>query len=144
MLSDGGLFLFSTFNEAGQCSSDRPWRLKLRRSHLRHPRQLAKRLGGLPLDYRNYLRHRGQGHQGDGWSIRTVNAHHFALVIHFITLRRQLMDLANAGFVVEQVFDNLSGGVVDAATDAVDTNAWWFHFVARKATLPRGVRLQQS
>lgn len=138
VLTPGGIFLFSTLNDDGPSRNDRPWRMHLRLSDLRHPRQLARRIGGLPLDVRNHLRHRNSELIGDGWALRNINAHHFALVAHFTSLSHQINELEQAGFEVETVFENHAGDVIHAGDDT--SKVWWFHIIAttKAEQLPRG------
>jgi SAM-dependent methyltransferase len=128
VLVPGGLFLFSTFNEAGPCSHEKPWRHRLTLRDVAHPRRVVRTVCGFPLDVRNYTRHHGREVIGEGWAIRNVSAHHFALVTHFTTLEWELSELLSAGFEAEETRDSRTGSVIDPSADV--SKVWWFHISA--------------
>ena len=65
---------------------------------------------------------------GDGWALRNINAHHYALVAHLTSLNHQINELEQAGFEIESAFENHRGDEIHAGDDTSDV--WWFHIIA--------------
>lgn len=133
VLEPDGLFLFSTLNERGPDARSRPWKTTLERRDLTKPTRFVRKLGSVPLDTVNYVRYRRQWQTGDGWSLRTLNSHHFGLITHYTTLERQLDEIAEAGLDVVSIRENTHGAPVDRDSDT--TRSAYLHFVVRKPGL---------
>jgi ubiquinone/menaquinone biosynthesis C-methylase UbiE len=129
VLAAGGVFLFSTHNEAGRGCGEKPWTVVPR--DFLHPRHIAKLIVGFPRNMRNYRRYRPLGSIGDGWSVRNAAAHHFGLVIHYTTLEQEVTELAEAGFTDLEFRDNELGAVLQPHDDT--SGAWWFQITARQS-----------
>jgi hypothetical protein len=78
----------------------------------------------------NYRHHKRLHRDFDGYSIRTAAAHMFGIVIVYTTLPEQRRQLTSLGFEVDTVFGSRDGQRIPEETQTSD--AWWFHFIARK------------
>lgn len=132
VLRNDGILLFSTHNHEGPghrvmlSFGIRPTR-NLVKLAVRVVRAAVRSIRTL----HNYGCNSKLNWEGDGYSITNAAAHSHGLLIHYISLNRQLRELENAGFRAGPVvFDNIAGELVkpDQDTSAIS----WFHFVARK------------
>ncbi len=133
VLRPGGLFLFSSHNQAGPGHRES---LNFGLSLTRHPLKLAARLARVlrysMQTFSNYRRYSRLNRQAEGYSIMNAAAHHHGIVIHYITLDKQLEQLAAAGFSPDPaVFGSQDGQRVAAGDD--NSRHMWLHFMAKKA-----------
>ena len=133
VLRPRGLFLFSSHNQAGPGHRE-PLNFGL--SLTRHPLTMAARVLRVVCystqTLFNYWRYSCLNHQAEGYSIMNAAAHHHGIVIHYITLDKQLEQLAAAGFSPDpEVFGSEDGERVAVGDD--DSRHMWLHFMARKA-----------
>lgn len=129
VLRPGGVFFFSTHNMQGAGHSEKPW--TVRPADLAHPRHLAKLAVHFPKNFSNHRRRKGLNEDHGDWSMTNAAAHHFMIVIHYTTLRRQLGELDAAGFAPDPlVFESRRGARVRPDDDT--RRSWWFHILATK------------
>lgn len=132
VLRPGGVFLFSAHNQAGPGHRER---FTLGLFPTRNPFKLAVRvLRTLQYSGRtvaNYLRYSRLNQCADGYSIMNAAAHHHSIVVHYITLERQLDQLRAAGLCPQlHAYGNLDGGKVGIGDDT--SCHMWLHYIARK------------
>ena len=85
-----------------------------------------------PRAARNYRRYSALNEEYDGYSIMNAAAHNHGLLPHYITMERQCEELENAGYLAgPEIYDNVHGRRIGSGDDT--SNAWWLHYVARKA-----------
>jgi ubiquinone/menaquinone biosynthesis C-methylase UbiE len=112
VLKPSGLFWFSTLNLTGLGLRLRPWIPEWparNQGSLRFAFQAARRLARMPRLMLNYARLLPRFSQGDGWSIDTLSAHDYKLLVHYTSLARQRQELSEHGFALELVFDSNRG-----------------------------------
>ncbi|MBN3758309.1 class I SAM-dependent methyltransferase [Paraburkholderia sp. Tr-20389] len=128
----GGLVFFSTHNREGPGFTESPWKLlpRLTANPLRFGWRCWRAARVLPLATYNYWHHKKLHRDFDGYSIKTAAAHFFGIVIVYTTLRAQRRQLASLGYTIDAVFGSCEGNRISA--DAETSDAWWFHFIARK------------
>lgn len=132
VLRAGGRFLVSAHNRHGPGTREKPRvRVPFTGNPLRLCWRLARSVASLPRALRNYLRLRTVNQVHEDWAVMNCGAHDFGLVVVYTSLPAQKRQLEEAGYLVEAVFDNVSGQQVREGTDT--SQAWWFHYVARKA-----------
>ena len=132
VLRDGGALLFSTHNRSGPGFGEK---LSFGVYRTRNPVKLAARMVLAVVHaartVRNYSTYSKMTDDGDGYSIRNAAAHDHGILVHYITLKSQLRELADVGFRPDPlVFASSDGRRLSPEDDASD--AWWFHLVARK------------
>jgi SAM-dependent methyltransferase len=127
VLRVGGVLLFSTHNKDGPDHRER-----LRR---RHPLRLASRLALALVDgghaLRSYTRHSKLACEGDGYAVHGTSADDAGVIVHYITLERQLRQMDGVGF--------RPGVLAWASSDGRPLSVWQdtgdassLHLVARK------------
>ena len=132
VVRDDGVVLFSTLNIEGPAYRERPW-VPQAATNCSLPRAAARSLRALvsvPLDLARWMRIRGHGASGAGWSVAPLSAHHYGVLAHFTTLERLHEELEEArldGDVV--VIENEHGKHVTPGDDT--SRVGWFHVVAR-------------
>lgn len=133
VLAPRGYFVFSTLNLDGPSFRERPWRLRLwpTKNPVRIAWRVINQTLGAPLDLANWLRIRGATQIGDGFAVAPLSAHHYRVIAHFTTLRRQLDELAEEGFTTTgPVYESRKGNLVAPGDDASRSD--WFTVVARR------------
>lgn len=138
VLSPGGVFWFSTLNLQGPAWRYRPWRppitaRKPRRllGWVRYDLQRLRAYSHVPRHWLNYRQTRALTEQGDGWAVAPFFGGEWQMLTHYVTLERQLADLAAAGFLREpEVYEDSQGRRVEAAEDSQGVVA--FNILARK------------
>jgi SAM-dependent methyltransferase len=132
VLKPGGIFWFSTLNRDGPSRRQRPWRPR-RPSEVggrrAYPMVALRSLWQLPRSTINYLRADALRQQGDGWEISVLDAHSYGLMVHYTTLSRQLVELAEAGFRPDPEVFSADGSPIEAGSDL--RRAAWFQILAR-------------
>jgi len=129
VLKPGGIFLFSTHNQLGPGHGEKPWTVRL--SDVKHPDRLRDLVTSARQNVENYRRGRRLHEDHGDWSMMTAMAHNFGIVIHYSTIDRQLVELADHGFEANpEVYENATGRLVAPGDDT--RGAWWFHLIARK------------
>jgi hypothetical protein len=78
----------------------------------------------------NYARVRPGFSEGRGWSINTLSAHDYNLLVHYTSLARECDELAESGLVLELAVDSGRGEPVSALSETRDV--FWFQILARK------------
>lgn len=132
VLKPGGLFWFSTLNIAGLGLRLRPWIPEwqpARNGRLRFAYDNARMLARIPRRLFNYARVRPLFRCGDGWSIDTLSAHDYNLLVHYTSLSRQRDELAEQGFAIELALDSGLGQPLAVDQDVRDV--FWFQILAR-------------
>jgi len=135
VLAPGGLFLFSSLNLEGPAYRVRPWHLDLPRTNnsLQYAVSLARAVRWAPVHLANWNRLRRLSEQGEGYAVAPLSAHHWGIVAHYTTLRRQLEELEREGFGRDvEVFDNKQGARLRLGDDTSHFD--WFQIVARRGT----------
>ena len=132
VLRVGGVLLFSTHNRNGPGHGEK---LQFGVYRTRNPLKLAGRCALALLHaartIRNYRSYSKLHDDGQGYSIRNAAAHDHGILIHYITLRSQLKQLASVGFRPHpHVWASSDGRRLSLGDDTKD--AWWFHLAARK------------
>jgi SAM-dependent methyltransferase len=131
VLRPGGVFILSAHNRHGPGTREKPGLVRPSgASPLRLGWRLLRGAAALPRALRNHLRLRGANQVHTEWAVMNCGTHDFGLVVLYTTLAEQKRQLEQAGYVLEAVYDNLTGAPVTEASDTRD--AWWFHYVARK------------
>jgi SAM-dependent methyltransferase len=132
VLKPGGLFWFSTLNITGLGLRLRPWIPEwqpARDGRLRFAYDNARMLARIPRRLLNYARVRPLFRCGAGWSIDTLSAHDYNLLVHYTSLPRQRDELSEHGFTIELVLDSGQGEPV--AMDQEMSDVFWFQILAR-------------
>lgn len=136
VLKPQGRFWFSTLNIAGLGLRLRPWRPEWPErdggTRLRQAYKTARMLARMPKRMLNYARLRPLFEQGRGWSIDTLSAHDYNLLVHYTTFAREREELAEHGFEIELAVDSDRGEPL-LATDSETRDAFWFQILARKS-----------
>jgi SAM-dependent methyltransferase len=144
VLKPNGLFWFSTLNIAGMGLRLRPW-LPEWPTHngkpVRYALETARMLARMPKRILNYVRLRPLFSAGSGWSINTLSAHDYKLLVHYTSLARECDELAEYGFALELALDSGLGEPVSVLSDVHDV--FWFQILARKVDA-RGSTREQS
>jgi len=98
VLSDGGVFIFSSHNRRG--SVQRPWQLMQpwRTNPLRNPRSFLKLFVGLLVGWVNHIRNRRYEVHNDEFSILNDQAHDYTLLTYYIDVEKQVYQLNKIGF----------------------------------------------
>lgn len=133
VLAPGGLFFFSTLNLDGPSYRERPWKLRVwpTRNPVKYAWRVLRQIAGASLDLAGWLKIRDAGERGPGFAVAPLSAHHYGVLAHYTTLKRQLEELQNEGFAGEPlVFENVEGAPVSIGQDTRDVD--WFHFVATR------------
>lgn len=137
VLAPGGVFWFSTLNLHGPARRYRPWRPPAPRRPQRALGWLRYALEGLrgyarvPAHWRHYRQVLPLAEQGEGWAVAPFFAGEWRLLTHYVSLARQLTDLAAAGFAAAaEVYEDATGRRLgpDHALDEVFS----FNLLARK------------
>jgi SAM-dependent methyltransferase len=134
VLRPQGLFWFSTLNIAGLGLRLRPWLPEWPERDgrpLRRAYKTARMLARMPKRVLNYARLRPLFEEGRGWSINTLSAHDYNLLVHYTTFARERDELAEHGFEIEQALDSDRGEPL--AMDSETRDAFWFQILARKS-----------
>jgi SAM-dependent methyltransferase len=139
VLTEDGLFAFSTLNKEGRSYKESPFQLhrpgqpfdrSLRAAALlifrnaTDPHRLARR-------YRNWRLAKRARVEGDGWAMCALAVRDFILTNHFVTLERLRAELGEADFSVITLFgsDSFGGALLPAATTKRSDS---FYAVVRK------------
>jgi SAM-dependent methyltransferase len=133
VLAPGGRFWFSTLNIEGMGLRLRPWLPEwpeARAKSWRYAVETARMLARMPKRVRNYARLRALFRAGNGWSINTLSAHDYNLLVHYTSFSREQDELAEHGFELERAVDSSRGEPVAATGDTRDV--FWFQILARK------------
>jgi SAM-dependent methyltransferase len=135
VLRPGGWLTFSTHNQDGPSHRAVPWRGPAFEAPgwyraLRWLARLPLEAGRHRRSWANWLRNRRLDVAGDGWSVRASAPHDFGIVIHYVTLRALLDELAVVGFTAVEVYDSERGDRVEPGVDTSDVHA--FHVVAQR------------
>lgn len=136
VLAPGGLFFFSTHNRRGPLHHER---FRLGVYMTRNPFKLARRvmtaLRAVPRTLYNRVKLGRLGYEADGYSVQNASAHSHGILIHYVTLEEQRIELEDAGFEPNPVvFSNVDGRRVDETTDV--SGVEWFHLIARARSKP--------
>ena len=139
VLAPGALLVYSTHNRAGPCFRATPlrqagspvahtWSRTYRM--LRASAAVVQEPRALPRRFVNW--HRLSAAQSDAgeWAIGPVEAHDFALLVHYVTLRQAHGELDETGLTLERAFDAERGAPVGLDEDL--SGIRYFHIVARK------------
>ena len=138
VLAPGGVFWFSTLNQQGPAWRYRPWRPPVtarppRRllGWVRYDLQRLRAYTHVPRHWLNYRQVLPLTEQGEGWAVAPFFAGDWRMLTHYVTLDRQLADLAAAGFLREsEVYEDSQGRRVFAGEDNHGVVA--FNILARK------------
>lgn len=139
VLRPGGWLAFSTHNQDGPSAREVPWRGYATHgpAAYRALRWLVRFPFAMPRYARrwsNWRRNRKLTHVGGDWSVLPAAPHDFGLVIHYVTLKRLVAEVAEAGFTAVEVYDSERGAAVsvgdDTRPDMRDVHA--FHVVAQR------------
>jgi SAM-dependent methyltransferase len=134
VLAPGGIFLFSTLNLDGPGYRVRPWHpdLPQTKNPIRYALSVARFIKWTPVHLMNWNRARRLSEYGEGYGVVPLSAHHWGIVAHYTTLRRQLDELEQEGFSRDgPVFENKQGSRVTVGDDTSQFD--WFHIVARRS-----------
>jgi SAM-dependent methyltransferase len=132
VLAPGGMFHFSTLNIDGPGFGERPWRIQVGRTRnpLRYAFRALDAALAIPVSIWNWAQLRRSEQRGPGYAVAPISAHRFGVLVHFTSLKRQMDELADAGFSGDVVvFENDTGERIPAEVGA--TTAHWFEVVAR-------------
>jgi SAM-dependent methyltransferase len=139
VLEPGGTFWFSTLNLEGPAYRYRPWqpfaprRPRRALGWLRYAVQRAQSYAPVPRRCRDYRRVLPLAREGDGWALAPFFGGEWRVLTHYVSLQRQLADLAEAGFDPEpEVFEDAQGRRVKPGEDLQQVFA--FNILARKPT----------
>jgi SAM-dependent methyltransferase len=139
VLSEEGLFAFSTLNKDGRSYKESPFQLhrpgqpfdrSLRAAarliflNARDPHRLGRR-------YRNWRLAKRERVEGDGWAMCALAHRDFILMNHFVTLERLRAELAEAGFSVIAILGSDSSGG-ELLPTAITKHSDSFYAVVRK------------
>jgi SAM-dependent methyltransferase len=133
VLKPNGLFWFSTLNVAGLGLRLRPWIPEWPERDekpLRFAYQTARMLARMPKRLLNYARLRPLFSEGNGWSVNTLSAHDYNLLVHYTSLAREQDELRERGFALELALDSGAGKPLSASSATHDV--FWFQILARK------------
>ena len=139
VLSEDGVFAFSTLNLDGRSFRESPFQLRRPGTRWQHgafvtahllwrnasdPARLLRRVIHWRQNRRKYV-------DGDGWATSAIASTDFILVNHFVTLARLRSELDEAGFDVVAIYgsDNNVGPLPEESTTSGDDS---FHAVARR------------
>jgi SAM-dependent methyltransferase len=139
VLSENGLFTFSTLNRDGRSFHESPLQLRRPGMAWQHsgiavanlvwrnandPKRFFRRVHNWRENRRTYVDH-------DGWSTSALASTDFILVNHFVTLARLRAEVDEAGFDVVAVYgnDQIIGPLEEDVTTSSDDS---FHAVARR------------
>lgn len=108
ILTNDGIFVFSTLNKDGCSYAESPFQFhrpgqpfdRSRRAAIRFILRNASDPLRLPRRYRNWRSAKRRRVQGEGWAICAMAAHDFILMNHFVTLERLRAELDEADFSV--------------------------------------------
>ncbi len=121
VLKQGGLFMFSTHNGDYENFDRLPWQQKLS-TDLNFIKTCAHALACLP----RHLRLRKHARRSEIYAIINDNAHGYSLLTYYITISRQIEQLADVGFGAAEAYD--SAGTVQTS----DTTSPWIYYLTRK------------
>lgn len=121
VLKPGGLFLFSAHNRDHAGFNKLPWRqgLSLDPAFLKTCLHALYRLP-------RHLRMRRHEIHADEYAVINDSAHGYSLLAYYISVPRQLEQLARAGFSSAEAYD------MEGARVGSDTRFPWIHYLARK------------
>jgi SAM-dependent methyltransferase len=128
----GGLIVYSSHNRHGPGYRE-PFSRILPRFTFNPVKlgwRIARAMPRIPVASYNYLRHAGLTRDYDGYSIATAAAHNFGIVIIYTTLEKEKQQLRELGLELEAVYGSVDQRALPH--DAIDSDAWWLHFVVRK------------
>ncbi|MFL9907046.1 class I SAM-dependent methyltransferase [Paraburkholderia sp. RL17-337-BIB-A] len=132
LVRPGGYVLFSSHNRGGPGYRENIWQLLPQFSF--NPLKLGWRtlrsMRRFQLGMLNYMRNVKLNRDYGGYAVKTAAAHNFGIVIVYTTLQEQRRQLAQIGFQSSAVFGSCQGNRI--ADDVESSDAWWFHFIARK------------
>jgi SAM-dependent methyltransferase len=134
VLAPSGVLFFSTLNLDGPSYRERPWKIRIWRTRnpARYAWRVVRQIAGVPLDMTNWLRIRSCGERGSGYAVAPLSAHHYGVLVHYTTLKRQLEELEAEGFARDPaVFESNRGERVSVGADMSKID--WFHIVAARA-----------
>lgn len=128
----GGYVLFSSHNRGGPGYRENIWQLlpRFTLNPLRFGWRTLRSIRRFQLGTLNYMRNVKLNHDYGDYAVKTAAAHNFGIVIVYTTLREQRRQLAQIGFQCDAVFGSCEGNCITDDMEASD--AWWFHFIARK------------
>lgn len=121
VLKPGGVFLFSTHNREHEGFNKLPWQQRLSLD----PTFLKSCLHALRYLPR-HLRMKQHELHTDEYAVINDNAHGYTLLAYYISVPRQLQQLARVGFSSTEAYD-MEGARVER-----DTRFPWIHYLARK------------
>jgi SAM-dependent methyltransferase len=121
VLKPGGRFLFSTHNRDHEDFNRLPWQGKLNFDAVFFKSCLYS-LFHLP----KHLKMRRHEIHTDEYAVINDNAHGFSLLAYYISVPRQLAQLARVGFESAEAFD------MEGKPVAQDTRFPWIHYLATK------------
>jgi SAM-dependent methyltransferase len=133
VLAPHGLFFFSTLNHDGPSYRERPWRIRVWRTHnpLRYAWRVAQQVALAPLDTANWRRIRQRGERGAAYAVAPLSAYHYGVLAHYTTLGRQMLELEEEGFARDvAVFGNDQGQRISVGVDTTQID--WFNIVAAR------------
>jgi SAM-dependent methyltransferase len=133
VLAPSGVFFFSTLNLNGPSYRERPWRIRVWRTRnpARYAWRVARQVASIPVDTANWLKIRNRGERGSGYAVAPLSAHHYGVLVHYTTLKRQLEELEEEGFARDPaVFESNRGAQV--SVDGEMSRIDWFHIVAAR------------
>jgi SAM-dependent methyltransferase len=127
VLEVGGLFVFSSHNDAYRPSLRKLWLDELDIGHdpIRSPVRLLLSIPRVVRRVRNHLRHRGQTTRNPSYSIKCDGGFDHTALCYCVTRAGQVEELSTAGFSTEGVYA-LDGGEASPASDDQ-----WLYFLAR-------------
>lgn len=127
VVEDGGLFVFSTHNEAYRPTFRKLWfdGLDIGHDPLRSPIRLLRAVPRLARRLRNHLGHRGQQTKADGYSIVCDGGFDHTALCYTIGREAQVDQLTATGFATEAVYDLAGEEAAPGCTDQ------WLTYVAR-------------
>jgi SAM-dependent methyltransferase len=108
ILTDDGIFVFSTLNKDGRSYAESPFQLHRPGEAIDRSRKAAvlfiiRNVSDplrLPRRYRNWREAKRHRVEGDGWATCALTVRDFSLVCHFVTLERLRAELDEANFSV--------------------------------------------
>lgn len=137
VLRPGGRFVFSALNRNGPSHRHRDgfaftWNpARAGRNLLRSGRHLLRELGYAVRSLANRLRLGRLARVGEQVSVINIAAHYYGVLAVHTSLAEQRRQLEAAGYILEAVFDSVTGADL-AQPEADAQQSEWLHFVARK------------
>ena len=121
VLKQGGLFMFSTHNRDYENFDRLPWQQKLS-TDLNFLKTCAHALSCLP----RHLRLRKHARRSETYAIINDNAHGYSLLTYYISISKQIEQLADVGFGAAEAYD------FAGAVQSSDTTSPWIYYLTRK------------